>query len=312
MSAISTQFGSSGMISRSNQAVMARTLTQISTGRAVASASDNAAYWSISTVMSSDSKALSAVSDALNLGAATTDTASLGMSQSLSLMDQIKQKLVLARQDGVDKTKINTEISSLKEQLASTVQSASFSGVNLLTNTTGSAPGKVDMVSGFTRSENGDVRVTVSPVDTAETTLVDTLNPQNGILTGDVTVNQTNGPAQYHLLNGASAAPGTEIALSANTSAEDIDGMISAVDSMMSKATSAATTLGAHSSGIKANSELTAKIMDSLEEGAAKLVDTDMGEQSARLAAVTVQIQLQAQMQSIANANAKAILDLFR
>ncbi len=312
MSAISTQFGSSGMISRSNQAVMARTLAQISSGRAVSSASDNAAYWSISTVMSSDSKALSAVSDALSLGAATTDTASLGMTKSLALMDDIKQKLVLARQDGADKTRLNTEISGLKEQLASTVQSASFSGVNLLTNTTGSAPGKVEMVSGFTRSANGDVTVTVSPFDKTTTTLMDTLNPQNGILTGDVTVNQPHGPAQYHLLNGASVAPGTEITLSANTSAEDIDGMISAVDSMMSKMTGAATALGAHSSGIKANSELTARIRDSIDKGIASLVDTDMGEQSARLAAVTVQIQLQGMMQSIANANAKTILDLFR
>ncbi|RUW07923.1 flagellin, partial [Mesorhizobium sp. M1A.F.Ca.IN.020.06.1.1] len=48
---------------------------RISTGYRVATASDNAAYWSIATSMRSDNKALSAVQDALGLGAGKVDTA---------------------------------------------------------------------------------------------------------------------------------------------------------------------------------------------------------------------------------------------
>ena len=49
------------------------TQNRISTGLRVATASDNAAYFSIATTMRSDNAALSTVQDALGLGAATVD-----------------------------------------------------------------------------------------------------------------------------------------------------------------------------------------------------------------------------------------------
>ncbi|MFM9500677.1 hypothetical protein ACKI1Q_44835, partial [Streptomyces galilaeus] len=52
---------------------MDATQNQISTGYRVATASDNAAYWSIATTMRSDNSAMSTISDALGLGAATID-----------------------------------------------------------------------------------------------------------------------------------------------------------------------------------------------------------------------------------------------
>ncbi len=45
------------------------TQNRVSSGYRVEKAADNAAYWSIATTMRSDNKALSAVSDALGLGA---------------------------------------------------------------------------------------------------------------------------------------------------------------------------------------------------------------------------------------------------
>ena len=51
------------------------TQARISTGYRVATASDNAAYWSIATTMRSDKSSLSVVQDALGLGACKVDTA---------------------------------------------------------------------------------------------------------------------------------------------------------------------------------------------------------------------------------------------
>ena len=59
------------------------TQSRISTGFRVATASDNAAYWSIATTMRSDNKALSTVQDALGLGAAKVDTAYTGMNKAI-------------------------------------------------------------------------------------------------------------------------------------------------------------------------------------------------------------------------------------
>jgi flagellin len=73
------------------------TQSQVSTGLRVASASDNAAYWSIGTTMRSDNGALSAVQDALGLGAAKVDTAYAGMEATVDVISEIKNRLV-ARQ----------------------------------------------------------------------------------------------------------------------------------------------------------------------------------------------------------------------
>ena len=54
------------------------TQSRISTGFRVATATDNAAYWSIATTMRSDKSSLSVVQDTLGLGAGKVDTAYTG------------------------------------------------------------------------------------------------------------------------------------------------------------------------------------------------------------------------------------------
>ena len=104
----------------------------ISTGLRVAEASDNAAYWSIATTMRSDSAALSTVQDALGLGSATVNVAYTGVKSAIDVLDQIKSKLVAAREPGVDRAKIQTELTELQAQLRGVADSASFSGENWL------------------------------------------------------------------------------------------------------------------------------------------------------------------------------------
>src|ERR1051325_11472942 len=86
------------------------TQARISTGFKVGEAKDNAAYWSIATTMRSDNKALSTVQDALGLGAAMVDVAYTGLTKSVDVLDEIKTKLVAARQPGVDRSKIQSEV----------------------------------------------------------------------------------------------------------------------------------------------------------------------------------------------------------
>jgi flagellin len=105
---------------------------RISTGFRVSNASDNAAYWSIATTMRSDNKALGAVQDSLGLGAATIDVAYTAMNSTVKVVDEIKAKLVAARTPGVDRGKIQSEITELQKQLRNTAESAVFNGENWL------------------------------------------------------------------------------------------------------------------------------------------------------------------------------------
>lgn len=138
---------------------MAETQRQVSSGLRVQIAADNAAYWSISTTMRSDNMALSAVVDALGLGAAKIDVAYAGMEAVSDVLAEFKAKLVAAKEDGVDKTKIQTELEQLKEQVVGIATSSSFNGVNWLNtdiaDINDSDLNRVSLTSSFIRTNSG-------------------------------------------------------------------------------------------------------------------------------------------------------------
>lgn len=76
--------------------------------------------------MRSDGAAISAVSDALGLGAAKVDTAYAGLESVVEVLSEVKAKIVAAQEEGVDKAKIQAELDQLKAQVVSIAQSASF------------------------------------------------------------------------------------------------------------------------------------------------------------------------------------------
>jgi len=309
---------------RSINSNMNETESRISSGLKVGSAADNAAYWSIATTMRSDNAALSTVQDALGLGAAKTDTAYTGMKASIDVVTEIKSKLVAAREPGVDKDKINKELTELKSQLSSISESASFSGENWLYNDSTTAAGTKEMVGSFNRAADGTVSVGLLAFDTATSVLIDTDDAQKGLLTKgvDVTVDVANSTATttatYFLIdaNSTTSASGTgtatEVSIDNNTSNQDIDGMISAVDSMLADMTDSAATLGATNSRIKMQDDFVSNLSDVIDKGIGRLVDADMNEESTRLKALQTQQQLGIQALSIANSDTQNVLSLFR
>ncbi|RVM01744.1 flagellin N-terminal helical domain-containing protein, partial [Sinorhizobium meliloti] len=136
---------------------MEETQAHVSSGLRVGGAADNAAYWSIATTMRSDNMALSAVQDALGLGAAKVDTAYSGMESAIEVVKEIKKKLVAASEDGVDKNKIQEEISQLQDQLTSIAEAASFSGENWLQADLSGGNITKSVVGSFVRDASGNV-----------------------------------------------------------------------------------------------------------------------------------------------------------
>ncbi len=306
---------------RSINSNMEEVQSRISSGYRVETAADNAAYWSIATTMRSDNAALSTVQDALGLGAAKVDTSYAGMSNAIEVISEIKAKLVAAREPGVDKTKINKEISELKNQLISSAESASFSGENWLYNASTTAAATKSIVASFNRATNGTVSVSTLDYNTAASILIDTKAASRGQLTKAIAVAQpvgttaaTTANATYFLVNVSSttAATGTEIVLYSTTSDNILDGMISAVDAMLSTMTDSASTLGAIQSRIDMQENFVANLMDVIDKGVGRLVDADMNEESTRLKALQTQQQLGIQALSIANTNSENILRLFQ
>lgn len=284
---------------------LSQTQTRISTGYRVSSAEDNAAYWSIATTMKSDRGALSTVKDALGLGAATIDVAYTGMNSAIDVTKEIKNKLVAARQPGVDRSKVQSEITELQNQLQSIADSSVFSGENWLSVDSSDANFNVTktMIASFSRS-GGNVSVGTISIDVSSVKLFDS-NDQSGILdTEDTTA---NGNATY-------AVSTLDISAMTDTTndLEDLEQMIGYVDDAIGSMTTAASNLGAIKQRTKTQSDFVSALMMAIDTGVGALVDADMNEESTKLQALQVQQQLGIQALSIANQNSQTVLSLFR
>ncbi|THD85531.1 flagellin [Aliigemmobacter aestuarii] len=111
---------------------MNKTQAEISTGKSVGSARDNAAIWAISKVMESDVKGFMGISDSLALGSSTIAVARQAAETVTDLLTEIKGKIVAAQEANVDRAKIQTDINALREQITSVVGAAQFNGLNLV------------------------------------------------------------------------------------------------------------------------------------------------------------------------------------
>ena len=284
---------------------LSQTQNRISTGFRVSSAEDNAAYWSIATTMRSDRGALSTVKDALGLGAATIDVAYTGMNSAIDVAKEIKNKLVAARQPGIDREKVQAEITELQNQLTSIASSSVFSGENWLSVDSAAAGynASKSMIASFSRA-GGAVTVGTISIDITSVKLFDS-NDQSGTL--DTVDTTTNGGVDYSV---------SDLDISALTDTDndlaDLEQMISYVDTAIGGMTTSASNLGAIKQRTKMQSEFVGSLMSAIDRGVGALVDADMNEESTRLQALQVQQQLGIQALSIANQNSQSILSLFR
>ncbi|CAN1724005.1 Flagellin C [Hyphomicrobium sp. 1Nfss2.1] len=289
---------------------LTETQDRISTGLRVASAADNAAYWSIATTMRSDNSALSTVQDALGLGAATVDVAYTALDEAKNIVTKIKDKLVAAAQPGLDREKIQTEISELQAQLKGIADAASLQGQNWLSVDSSAAGFNAtkQVVSSISRA-GGTISVQTISIDTTSMVLFDANAAASGIL--DSTRNAVTG-----VIDAAGTFSIATLDISTLTdSAADLailDGYIKGADLAITEMAAGATGLGAASARIEIQQSFVDALMDAIEGGISQLVDADMNEESTRLQALQVKQQLGIQALSIANSSSQSILTLFQ
>jgi len=151
-----------------------KTQQEISTGKSVATARDNAAVWAISKVMESDVNSFEGISSSLSLGSSTIAVARSASEQITDLLSEVKDKIVSSQEENVDRAKIQEDIVALRDQISSIVGAAQFNGLNLLSNRQGGATvaqivgntgagkgikgsGEVSVLASLDRSSSGSV-----------------------------------------------------------------------------------------------------------------------------------------------------------
>jgi len=150
---------------RSVNSNLSTTQSQISTGKAVDTAKDNAAVWAISKVMESDVKGFRGISDSLSLGLSSVAVGRQASETVTDLLTEIKGKIVAAQEENVDRGKIQTDIAVLRDQIASVVNAAQFNGLNIVKGTD-----RVNVLSSLDRDGAGNVGASFIRLDRQDLT----------------------------------------------------------------------------------------------------------------------------------------------
>ena len=256
---------------------LSETQSRISTGLKVQSGKDNAAYFTISESMKSDSGMYKAIDEGLTLTKNSVATARLGAETVMDLANQFAERVAFAQGDAVDRAEIQKELVGLVERMTTTIAQSTFNG-NDLVNADGLTAGgaAVNVVTGITRSGGAFATTTMTFNSVDLTAIRDTL---------------------------AAIDVSTSIDLAAD---------LSTAEAQLSTATSAATSLGVAEKSIETQQEFLSALTENLDSGVGAMIDADMEEEAARLQALQVQQQLATQSLSIANQAPQSILSLFR
>ncbi|MBD3764037.1 MAG: flagellin [Rhodobacterales bacterium] len=176
---------------------LSKTMEEVSTGKSVGSARDNAAVWAISKVMEADVAGFGAISESLSLGSSTVSVARQAAETVTDLLTQMKEKIVAAQEDNVDRDKIQTDVDALVEQIEAVVSAAQFNGLNLVNGTAGAS---IDVLASLDRDSSGNVSVSNISVDTQD---LSTGNyTASAVLTGSTGVSATEDAAAFVLDTG--------------------------------------------------------------------------------------------------------------
>lgn len=147
--------------------------SEISTGKKIGSAKDNAAIWAISTVMSTDVSSFKQISDSLNLGSSTVGVARSAAEKITSTLQEIKDLVVSAQGENVDSTKIQTDIEAKTALISGYVAAAQFNGLNLID---GSSSTAMNVLSSLDRSSSGVTASSIA-VSRSDLSLTGTVTP---------------------------------------------------------------------------------------------------------------------------------------
>jgi len=248
------------------------TQNAVSSGLKVASAEDDGATFAIAQNMRGDVAGYQAVTDSLNRGISSVDTATSAGQSISDLLIEMKQKALSASDQSLDtasREALNEDFTALRDQITAIVNNATFNGFNLVN-------GSTNQITALASSD-GTHRITVAA--------------ENMSLSGSIVTITSTG----------------SISTQAKASA-----MISTVEASLTNVDSALAELSSGAKKFSIQATFVQNLSDTLTTGIGNLVDADMATESAQLTALQTKQQLGVQALSIANQSPEIILSLFK
>lgn len=245
---------------------------RINTGLKVQGAKDNASVWAIAQGQRADVGALQAVKMSLDRATSITDVALAAGETVSDLLNQLKEKVVAAKDASLDtaaRNALNADYKAIIRSIRDAISNAEFDGANILdgslTNIRFIANADADS---FITLQGKNLSLGGAILEMAETSSINTMTNATAVLA-------------------------------------QLQDSITQVNAALGE-------IGSQAKQIAQHNTFVSKLMDTLETGIGNLVDADLARESARLQALQVQQQLGAQALSIANTAPQVILSLFR
>jgi len=123
---------------------MSNTQARIESGLRINKANDDPAVFAIAQNMRADLNAMTAVRDSLAFGRSALTVARDAATKISNELATLKQTITQGQQQGLNATQIDSQISDALANIDAYARSATFNGVNLLTNGVGGVPGVTD------------------------------------------------------------------------------------------------------------------------------------------------------------------------
>ncbi len=278
MSSILTNNAATSALSalRSINSNLDQTQNRISSGLKVSSGKDNAAFFSISETLKSDSGIFNSINDSLTLTKNSISTARLGAETVVDLVNQFAERVAFAQGGSASvRASVQDELDELAARIDTTISQSTFNGEDLVNSSSA-----VTVVTGITRTSAGSVSTTTITFDQQDLGAI-----QSALAAIDLTTSSTT------------ALLATDLGT---------------VTTQLSAATDSATSLGIAEKSIETQQTFLTELSDRLDSSVGAIVDANLEKEAARLQSLQVQQQLASQSLSIANQAPQNILSLFR
>ena len=254
-----------------------QTQGRVSSGLAISSGKDNAAYFAISETMKGDSGMFDAINEGLTSTRNSVATARLGAETVSDLAQQFTERVAFAQGSGVNLADVQAELDSIVSQIGTAISQSTFNGDDLVSG----AAATQTIVSGVSRT-GGSFAATTMTFDSVNLCAIQT------------------------------ALDAIDVVTAGATSQAALQATLTTAEAQLGLAIDAATSLGVTEKSIEAQQSFLGSLTDTLDQGVSSMVDAEMEEEAARLQALQTQQQLATQALAMANSSPQSVLSLFR
>ena len=256
---------------------LTETQGRVSSGLAISSGKDNAAYFAISETMRGDSGMFDAINEGLTSTRNSVATARLGAETVADLAQQFTERVAFAQGSGVNLADVQSELDSIADQISTAISQSTFNGDDLVSG----AAATQTVVSGISRT-GGTFAATTMIFDSVNLSAIQT------------------------------ALDAVDVVTAGATSQAALQATLTTAEAQLGLAIDAATSLGVAEKSIEAQQSFLGSLTDTLDQGVSSMVDAEMEEEAARLQALQTQQQLATQALAMANSSPQSVLSLFR